>query len=265
MKLAFIYNNPDPYWNDGLKAAIDLLAMKWDIRRQNAVYQPYMCDLALVWGALGSSQVTTVADWPMPKAICIAGGPINHPDIHKFDIVFVETRWHQREFRKIGIDAKLAFGTNTDLFRRIPQTKVFDAIFPATFAAWKRHYLFAERYKDKGLAVGWMQPNGWEKECYETCQEKGSVVLPAVPAETLAYLYNASKTVYLPADIWGGCERAVLEGLACGCNVEVEADNPKLVELLADQTIRLSTHYDYADTLKRTITDFLKEEPIYVG
>jgi len=44
--------------------------------------------------------------------------------------------------------------------------------------------------------------------------------------------YNRAKIVYIPANIIGGGERAVLEARACGCKVEVEPDNPKLQELL---------------------------------
>ena len=68
-----------------------------------------------------------------------------------------------------------------------------------------------------------------------------------VPVEQLCKIYNASRRVYIPADINGGGERAVLEARACGRPVEVEFDNPKLREL---QNSIIWSHYYYADQLQ---------------
>lgn len=269
MNITFVYDAPDEYWNDGLKKAIDIMGTQWNIRKQNGFFKPIMTDFVLVWGAFGSKQQERVMESPFKKGICIAGGPLNHPDIHKFDVVFVETKWQQNELRKIGVDAKLAFGTNTDLFKPIPeQPKLFTAIYPAAFALWKRHNLFADRYcmngedsSTKGLlfkpsiALGYMQANEWERETYDYCMSKGIVVLPQVKPEVLAYLYNACDIVYIPSTIVGGGERAVLEALACGIDVEVEDDNPKLVQLLKDMKHKLLTHHDYAKSLMEGIKD----------
>jgi len=258
MKLTFVYKADDAYWNDGLKVAVDILSQSWDVRKQNGAYKPYITDFVLVWGALGSEQVTAVKDWPFLKGICIAGGPIDHPDIHKFDVVFVETRWHQKQFKRIGVNARLAFGTNTQLFKPIPeQHKIWEAIYPAAFATWKRHYLFAQKYKERGLCVGYVQPDNWEHECVDICYENGCTVLPQVTPEVLVYLYNASKKVYISSNSMGGGERAVLEGLACGCEVEVDSDNEKLVDLLADMKHKLLTEEHYAHELKKGIKEVL--------
>jgi len=256
VKLSFVYSGSGRYWRDGLRAALSILEKDWDIEYYNffnsAVSVP-KSNFTLVWGAFGSPQVSYVAQLDCKKGICVAGGQV-HPDVHKFDVVFVETLWHIREFRKIGIDAKLAFGTNTALFVPIPeQKKAFRAIYPAAFARWKRHQIFAKKYGRQGLAVGYIQPNGWEYECVEVCLENGVTVLPMVTPEVLVWLYNASKRVHITSDIWGGGERAVLEGLACGLDVRVEKDNPKLVELLAENKKKLWTESDYAKALKEGI------------
>jgi hypothetical protein len=71
-----------------------------------------------------------------------------------------------------------------------------------------------------------------------------------VSPEELVMLYNRAKTVYMPSDIFGGGERVVWEALACGCDVEIEEDNPKLKSLLKEDFM---DHFDYADKLKEGI------------
>lgn len=255
MKITFVYKLEDEYWNDGLKAAIDILSERNEVRKQNGFYKPYIADFVLVWGAFGSPQQQWVMGSPFKKGICVAGGPVDHPDIHKFDVVFVETKWHQREFRKRGVDAKIAFGTNTELFYNMNIERQIDRIYPAAFALWKRHDMFVS-LPGRKLAVGYMQPNEHEKECYEVCVlDKETTVMPRVTPDVLAWLYNQSKKVSITSTVVGGGERTVLEGLACGCEVEVPEDNPKLIELLADSRGRLLTHVDYAESLKRGIKE----------
>lgn len=257
--ITFVYSIDDEdYWRDGLWAALRVLDKKYDIDRRNIRLGEKLpqidSEYILVWGALNSWQVAEVAKLPIPKGICVAGGPVVHPVVHDYDDVYVETRWHAREFRRIGTKTMLAFGTNTDLFNPIEgQQKIFRAIYPAAFAKWKRHNIFARKYKKQGLAVGYMQPGGVEPECLGVCVENHVAVLPRVTPEVLVWLYNMSRRVHITADLWGGGERAVLEGLACGIDVEVEQDNPKLLELLEEQRKSLDTHNDYACALNNGI------------
>jgi hypothetical protein len=263
IKLAFVYDVDVDYWQDGLWSAIDIIRQTklyqvYPVNIREAVFPDINFDFVLVWGALGSKQVNLVKNLPNKKGICVAGGPINHPDVHAFDVVFAETSWHVREFRKIGVDAKLAFGTNTSLFKPYNNiSKIWDRIYPAAFALWKRHDLFCAK-PGKKLAVGYIQPNNHEKECWEICLHCGVSVLPMVTPNVLVWLYNSAKVVSVTADLFGGGERAVLEGLACGLEVEVEQDNEKLVELLAEQKKHLSTEVDYAQALKEGIEECLK-------
>lgn len=255
MRISFVYKQDDYYWNDGLKKAIEILSERHEIRRHNGTYTNYLANFILVWGAFGSWQEREVANIEVPKGICVAGGPINHPDIHKFDVVFVETKWHQRQFRKLGVNAVLAFGTNTELFYNQGLPRTIDRIYPSAYAAWKRHNIFLK--KDGGkMTVGYVQPNNVEHECFDIClQDPLTVALDQVTPETLAYLYNQSHTVNITADIFGGGERSILEGLACGCNVEVEPDNDKLVELLEETKKYIPNHIDYANVLKNSIEE----------
>jgi len=264
MKIAFVYDVDETYWRDGLWEAIRLIKNTgglevYPVNLHNQVFPDLKFDFVLVWGALGSEQVGLVKALPGKKGVCVAGGPVQHPAVHAFDVVFVETPWHVREFRKIGVNAKLAFGTNTQLFRPIKQVKVWDRIYPAAFALWKRHDLFCAK-DGKKLAVGYIQPHDHEAECWQKCLDTGVTVLPMVTPEVLVWLYNASRIVTITSDISGGGERAVLEGLACGLEVEVEPDNEKLVELLAEQKKHLSTAHDYANALLEGIKNANKKK-----
>jgi hypothetical protein len=71
--------------------------------------------------------------------------------------------------------------------------------------------------------------------------------------ERLARYYQNAKCVYVPADIYGGGERAVLEARASDCIVKIEEDNPKLKELL-DSPL-WDEHY-YAIQLKKGIETY---------
>lgn len=250
MKIDFVYKVDDRYWNDGLREALKIISESHEVRLHNGVYKPYIADFVLVWGGSLSEQVKEVAKWPMPKGICFAGGPLNVPILKSFDVVFCETNWHLRYFKRLGLNAKLAFGTNTNLFK--PQwtmPKQFDYIYPAAFANWKRHHLFIQKQGRK-LAVGYMQPDNWEKECWEVCMnDKDTLVMPMVTPDVMVWLYQQSNAVAVTSDLLGGGERTVLEGLACGCQVEVEEDNPKLLELLEDAKKHIPNQEDYAKAL----------------
>lgn len=251
MRISFVYKLDDPNWSDGLKKALDVLSEKHDIKYHNGSYTNYFADVVLCWGAFGSWQEQFVSELPYKKAILVAGGPISHPNIHKYDIVFVETKWHQEQFRKLGVNAVVAFGTNTDLFTNMDIQRPIDYLSVGAFAKWKRHELFLEKPGNK-VAVGYMQPGGIESECYEMCIEnKDTLVIPQVSPEALMWLYNQSKVVSITSTVNGGGERTVLEALSCGCDVEVEPDNPKLVQLL--QNKKVPTYLDYAMVLEREL------------
>jgi hypothetical protein len=56
--------------------------------------------------------------------------------------------------------------------------------------------------------------------------------------------------VYVPDDVFGGGERAVLEARSLGVQVAIEDDNPKLKELL---TSPIYDHVYYAQQLGRCL------------
>ncbi len=273
MKLAFICEMPPEHfvwWKDGLYAALSYLRENygWEIGVFNipSLSSPTIdiegWDFGLFWGALNRPQHKFKI---FPKqGLCFSGGPHVDSSLTNFDVVFAESDLDLEEFKKQNINVVKAFGTNTQLFRPIPeQPKVFDYLYSAAYALWKRHNLFAETVvsrKATGLAVGYMQPDGWEKECYEICQKNGIPALDWVPPQTLVYLYNMARKVLITANPDGGCQRTVLEAKACNIPVEILSDSPKLLELkylTRDEVLNNWSEKSYGEALKKGIEGVL--------
>jgi hypothetical protein len=259
-----------PFWKDGLRAALDVLAFNyhWNIyiyNIQDSPKVPVNHDFYLFWGALNAKQhqIRNFAH----QGLIFGGGTTYSSNLHNFDVIFAESRVDYLDFKRYGIKTIQAFGTNTNIFKpNEKQVKMFDYIFPAAFAKWKHHEIFSSEVKKRkatGLAVGYVQPGGWEKECYEICLENGVMVMPWVPAETLAWLYNASGTCLITADEVGGCQRTILEAKACGIKVEIMSDSKKLKELeklTRDDVVTKWSHINYAKKLADGIQSVLCEK-----
>ena len=281
-KILFVYDHQYPdLWQDGLWAALKELEADFAISYANlhladskspfdhhperAAINPNY-DFYLGWGAFGSSVDTflrsnygPVLREKNPKAkvgLCIAGNAFPPTGANNYDILFYETKWYRPQI-DWHQNIVQAFGINGDIYQ--PDTsipKLWDYLGVGALADWKRW----ERMKAKPgtrLVVGEYQ-RGNEPESLRIAQQllrSGAGVLPMVPATTLAHIYNQARTVYIPADINGGGERAVLEARACGISVEVEDDNPKLQELVALE--KIPTHIDYAKQLKKGILSVL--------
>ena len=166
----------------------------------------------------------------IPLAICFTGGGFtDYQNIP--DIVFVESDSYLQEFKQRGLNVRQAFGTNTELFRPMPwQPKKFKAVFPATFAGWKRHELFAKAMGSDGLACGFWQPH--ETGCYEVCQENGTALLHHQNAESCALIYNMGHTCVVTSSSVGGSQRTVLEAMASNIPVIVTRDSEKTSEYI---------------------------------
>lgn len=167
----------------------------------------------------------------IPLAICFTGGGFRDY-AHIPDIIFTESKSYLKEFKAEGLNAVQAFGTNTELFKPMPQPKIFKAVFPATFAGWKRHDLFAEAMGKDGLAVGFWQPH--ETWCYEVCQQKGTALLHHQNAESCALLYNMAHTCVVTSENVGGSQRTVLEAMASNVPVIAMADSDKTSEYVRE-------------------------------
>ena len=137
------------------------------------------------------------------------------------------------------------------------ETKEWDALFIGAFAdhvghkrPWKIGELNASAVYGNGpqaelerpfrrAAIG-KQDGDAAAGVARELRSKGVTVLPPVPYAELAALMRSAGVVYVPDDVFGGGERAVLEARSLGVKVHIEPDNPKLRELLS------SPIYDHA-------------------
>lgn len=167
-----------------------------------------------------------------PIALCYSGGRFtDYKDVP--DLVFVESKDYIPWMNEIGVKrVEQAFGTNTEIFFPRKQPKVFKAFFPATFAAWKRHELFAEAMGKDGLVCGWWQPH--EPQCVQACFDKGVAVLHHQMPESIVHLYNMSHSVLITSSEIGGSQRSVLEAMACGIPPIVMTDSLKCREYVEE-------------------------------
>jgi hypothetical protein len=255
-KLLFVYDLENPtLWKDGLWAALKLLEKDFDIWWENLQTQHSMIvegdwDFILGWGGFNSSvdrELSKEFYKYNKKGLCIGGNAF--PYHEGYDVLFYETEW-AKDYLKLQGNLVHAFGVNTDIYHQsnpttfsqeigeqkinVNEFKVFDYITVGAFAKWKRQGLLLTKPGLK-MAVGQIQKNNLN-ESIDIVGElllSNCMVSDMVSPETLSQLYSLSKTCYIPADIMGGGERAVLEARACGINVEIENDNPKLKELLS--------------------------------
>lgn len=244
MKIFFVWDWPvvdhqTIGWEDGLAAAIKVISNQGhhievfcpgEISRE--INHPYFQvhlrkhldiaaeqfepDVILMWGDCTRPNAEVLSKLGIPMALCFAGGNQFGDTVDYFDHLFVESDIYLQNYLNKGYDASIAFGTNTELFKPMPsQPKMFDTIFPATFAHWKRHGLYSEAVKGlKSLAVGLIQPNGIDESAWRDCQARGTVILPHVTADVLRYLYGASRVCVVTSESIGGSQRTVLEAMA---------------------------------------------------
>jgi hypothetical protein len=255
-QILFVYEHEYPdLWQDGLFAALELLSYDFNITLHNLFYQssPVGCsdyDFILGWGAFGSYVDKVMRTLKRPRGLCIAGNAVPPTNILDYDALFYETEWFRPQIENHPRIIH-AFGTNTSIYKPRRSEKLWDCVTVGAFALWKRQNLMLSKSGLK-LAIGEIQ-KGNAQESYAIISQllsNGVMVSNMVSPETLAKIYNMSKLVYIPADINGGGERAVLEARACGVPVEVELDNPKLKELLSCD---LYTEQYYAKQLKEGI------------
>ena len=265
-RILFVYEIEDEsLWHDGLWAAIELLKKDFEIEKYNLAKsdispQSTSYDFILGWGAFGSKLDEVISKnynnnhWK--RGLLLAGNVVPVPTVCNYDVIFYETEWIKNNYlQNISKDCKLihAFGVNTNIYYSMSNflTHLWDYITVGSFSKWKRQEMLLDK-KGNRLAVGQIQKNNLS----ESIDIVGNLILggvaisDSVTPSNLAKIYNLAKTVYIPADIYGGGERAVLEARACGVNVEVADDNPKLKELL---TSPIWNHTYYAKQIKKGI------------
>jgi glycosyltransferase involved in cell wall biosynthesis len=243
MKINFLWDWPPDFdqtlnWKDGLAAAIkELINRGHDVivytDTDYVIPHDYFTiypvkdfredpDVILHWGDMTRPHAREHVNLNVPMALCFAGGEVIGDNVELFDHIFVESQVYLDKLQDKGYSASIAFGTNTELFTPIPeQAKQFDTIFPATFALWKRHELYAKATKGlRSLACGYIY-HKHETECWKVCLENDVMVLPHVSSAVLRYLYAASRVCVIPSLSSGGSQRTVLEAMAMNLSLVV--------------------------------------------
>lgn len=232
VKILFVCDQERPYWwKDGLRAAIEILSKKYEIQICNIARDRMTgdCDIAIGWGGFESPVDKLVRQLQVPKALCVGGNA--YPPHNQYDLLFYETHWYEQYIT--NQERIHAFGINSGVFFDTKSERFIDFLTVGAFSEWKRQHLLVSMGGIK-LAIGEIQKENYfeSEEIIKQLLGGGVGVYGAMSPENLATFYNKTKKVYIPANINGGGERAILEARACGCEVLIEDDNPKLQELL---------------------------------
>lgn len=245
MKIAFIWQGFDGrygHWKDGLYAAMQYIELSHEVRYYDTTrlgeIKEFNPDRVLYWEApctlygKDRQNYLNVLELPYKKALLFAGGVVK-PDICiGIDLYFVESRLNELEFEDLGLPWKRAFGVHTGVMRNLYKPAIYRGIMHATFAAWKRHHLFAEALGEAGCVVGRVQEH--DRYGYEECQRRGVTIFPEKKPAEVAELINQSACVVNTSDFWGGGQRCTLEGMACAKPVIVMNDSPKNCEYVEE-------------------------------
>lgn len=240
MKIAFAADGAHIHygkdWTDGLWRALERLREKHIINvfdaQDQAGIKGFEPDVVLFWGSLLGAPAQSIKELPYSKAIAFAGGPISQQDATGFDLYFYESKVNHNEFDMLGLPNRLAFGINEETFFPQQLPKKYLACFPASFALWKRHDLFATAVGNRGVACGLFQDH--EKECFEVCHRNQVEVFGSIPRHTVREIINSSHAMLNTASYWGGGQRSTLEAMACDIPVVVMADAPKNCEFVEE-------------------------------
>lgn len=213
-------------------------------------------DVILHWADMTRQHAVPLAELGVPMAICFAGGNVLGENLDLFDHVFVESQVYADQLYDAGYaNFSIAFGTNTDLFQPVEQNKAVDVIFPATFASWKRHSLYANAVQGmKSLAVGYMYDNH-EQECWQECLRLGVTILPHASAKVLHRLYAASRVCLVTSSSAGGSQRTVLEAMAM--NLPLIVTDSDKYDYITDEVFRVEPE---AEAIRGTVKALLDGE-----
>lgn len=250
-------------WHDGFTKAIDILKKDTllNIEMINFFDNPKIelnnYNIVLIRWGFGSVMQTYAQNYFREKGKkCLLGIFISSTkvpsmsDIKFFDILFYETEWYKKhaDLNRHSYTYH-AFGVDTDIMKNLKTEKTYDYIFVGNIIGYKRPLNLLNK-PGKKLAVGFLD----DKQIVNELKINNIEIFDFVEYSELAKLYNKSKTCYIPCTIDGGGERAVLEARSCGINVEIEKDNPKLLELLNSDIY--DSNY-YAKQIKRGLFDII--------
>ena len=227
-------------WSDGFVKGLDVLRKDFGLVTLNiAAYQPtpdeieeFDCVVVKAnWGWGPDCLLRGFETRPCCAFTILVSGVASPPpkkEMLFYDAVMYQTEWYRPQLMSHHTLVH-AFGIDTEVMRPLADVvKAYDYMTVGAFKSYKRQALLADR-GGRRLAVGDL--DGADPDVLRILRNSGVEVMGYRTQNDLCKLYNQSRVVYIPAAIHGGGERAVLEARACGASVEVEQDNPKLVQL----------------------------------
>jgi hypothetical protein len=196
------------------------------------------------------------------SGIMISGSAQPH-EPQAYDILFYETPWYARQLREHPRVVH-AFGVNTDLMKPTSEQKKYDWISVGAFKPHKRYEKLLDQ-PGRGIVIGEYPPvqnrfKRWYRRILGSqdplamLQRAGIETRDFMAYERLALFYNRSKKACIPARLHGGGERCVLEARACGLEISIQKDNPKLESLLR---CPVYDHHYYAQQLSEGVRELL--------
>lgn len=217
-----------------MRAAFELVGRKhqldWYIGTEREVPQGY--DFYLLWDSSNSEFIPKLRELEGRKGLCLTTDlGLNLDNLRNFDVIFAEARPVVEACRPSGVRVIKAMGTDTKFFQPMAVPKAFEAVYPATLSPWKRQNLFADRYGNRGLCIGTVQPDG--EDIYRYCLDKGTAVIRGyLPAESARILYQLGEKISITG--YEGSGRTVLEAMSMGLEVEAAPDNEKCMSYLEE-------------------------------
>lgn len=230
------YNN----WQDGFTEAIGLLSKYYSVTwinledRKPDSKELNNYDFILVkscWNWIVDKYVRSLKGLTVPRGICISCSlpPRNLLWAFFYDILWYETFSYEKHIN-FHPNIVHGFGVNTNVFKPMNVEKIYDVISIGTLDKYKRLEKIVDVQGIKKMVIGAKSKNSGEIE-RKLIENKVEIKDYCTQKELAKYI-NESKLVYIPCELQGGGERAVLEARACGVPVKIEEDNKKLKELL---------------------------------
>lgn len=240
-------------WTDGFTSALSILKTKYNITLHNVLDNntidfnifDLICFKESFEGYMFNKFKDQLKD--KKKALFISSSTIIPTDeqLNLYSILFYETEWYCNYANlKRHKHSYHAFGVNTDIMRPLLSEKKYDVIFVGDIKPYKRPLMILSKEGIK-LCVGFKT----DEQLISQLEKENVEVQEFVSYDDLSMLYNSSKLCYIPCELHGGGERAVLEARACGIPVEI-FDNEKLEELLVSPVY---SHIYYASQIDTNI------------
>lgn len=248
------YNN----WSDGFVKGVKLLAKEYEVEWFNLYdYKPSKSELEqydLVifkscWNWIVDNYRNELGSLSSLCAIMVSCSlKPSLKRLFSYDYIYYETEFYKRLIPPHPFMFQV-FGIDGDVFSPQKTEKEIDVLSIGAFKSYKRFHLM-NKLKGKKVIIG----NTNTKEFNRISRRIKDVEIINYSSQVeLSKIINKSKLVYIPADINGGGERAVLEARACNVPVQVEPDNEKLTSLVKGPIL---THRNVYEGIKESIHCF---------